>query len=167
MARVKSSSGLSATGLSVPGQILGTVAYMSPEQILGQEVDQRSDLFAFGIILYEMLTGQHPWPRPSSVDTQHAILHDDPPPMDAVAPPSAELAPLVQKLLCKSPADRYQSAELVLKALANCAALEDSGKHSPHRTRASLLGAMVLGFVMVVVSVYLLFTSPKPPNFSP
>ena len=49
--------------LSLPGQILGTVAYMSPEQIQGQEIDQRSDLFAFGIIFYEMLTRQHPWPR--------------------------------------------------------------------------------------------------------
>ena len=55
--------------LSRPGQVVGTVAYMSPEQILGQDTDQRSDLFSFGIILYEMLTGQHPWPRSSSVDT--------------------------------------------------------------------------------------------------
>jgi serine/threonine protein kinase len=59
---------------------MGTVAYMSPEQILGQEVDRRSDLFAFGIILYEMLNGEHPWLRKSAVDTLHAILHDEPPP---------------------------------------------------------------------------------------
>ena len=51
------------TDLSLSGQILGTAAYMSPEQILGEKVDQRSDLFALGIILYEMLTGQHPWPH--------------------------------------------------------------------------------------------------------
>ena len=70
--------------LSQPGQIVGTVAYMSPEQILGQEVDQRSDLFAFGIILYEIVTGLHPWPRKSTVDTMHAILHDEPVSMDAI-----------------------------------------------------------------------------------
>src|ERR1700736_6558879 len=118
MARVKSSSGLSATGLSVPGQILGTVAYMSPEQILGQEVDQRSDLFAFGIVLYEMLTGGHPWPRKSAVDTLHAILHDDPPPMEAAFPFAEELAGIVQRLLCKTPAERYPLAEAVWEDLA-------------------------------------------------
>ena len=100
-------------GPSVPGQILGTVAYMSPEQILGQEIDQRSDLFAFGIVLCEMVTGQHPWPRKSQVDTLHAILHDDPPPMQAA------LAGVVDKLLCKNRDERYSSAEAVLEDLAS------------------------------------------------
>ena len=106
-------------GPTLPGQILGTVAYMSPEQILGQEVDQRSDLFAFGIILHEMLTGQHPWPRESPVDTLHAILHDDPPAIEATSP---RFAAMIPKLLRKNPAERYPSAEAVLEALADIAA---------------------------------------------
>jgi serine/threonine protein kinase len=105
-------------GPSVPGQILGTVAYMSPEQILGQKVDRRSDLFAFGIVLYEMLTGQHPWPRKSQVDTLHAILHNDPPPMRA-PPAGVALAGIVNKLLRKNREERYSSAEAALEDLAN------------------------------------------------
>jgi serine/threonine protein kinase len=101
------------TNLSVPGQILGTVAYMSPEQIQGQEVDPRSDLFAFGTVLYEMLTGEHPWRRRSAVDTLHAILHDDPPPLRAA------LAGLVDKLLRKNREERYSSAAAVLEDLAS------------------------------------------------
>jgi eukaryotic-like serine/threonine-protein kinase len=102
---------------SVPGQIVGTVAYMSPEQIQGYPVDQRSDLFAVGIILFEMLTGQHPWPRASMVDTLHAILHDDPPAVNATSPSNTKLGPIVRKLLCKNPAERYSLAEGVLEAL--------------------------------------------------
>jgi serine/threonine protein kinase len=89
------------------GQMVGTLAYMSPEQILGQRVDPRSDLFALGIILYEMLAGQHPWPRTSPMDTLHAILHDDPPLIEATSPSGSELASIVQKLLCKNPEERY------------------------------------------------------------
>jgi serine/threonine protein kinase len=99
--------------LSVPGQIIGTIAYMSPEQILGQEVDQRSDLFAFGIILYEILTGQHPWLHKSTVDTLHAILHDEPPSQKTA------LATVVAQLLRKNREERYPSAEAVLEAFAS------------------------------------------------
>ena len=112
--------------VSHPGQILGTIAYMSPEQIRGQEVDQRSDLFAFGIILHEMLTGEHPWPHGSAVDTMHAILHDDPPPIEAAFPFGEELIPIVQRLLCKTPAERYPLAEAVLGDLASCTASQGS-----------------------------------------
>lgn len=106
------------TNLSVPGQIMGTVAYMSPEQIQGQEVDPRSDLFALGIVLYEMVAGEHPWQRRSAVDTLHAILHDDPPAIDAGCQLYAQLSPIVQKLLSKNRAERYPCAEAVLDALA-------------------------------------------------
>jgi len=108
-------------GLSQPGQILGTVGYMSPEQIRGEEVDQRSDLFAFGILLYEMLTGRHPWPRPSSVEILHAILHDDPPPMDMslveVGPPASVLEHIVRKCVAKQAGQRFQTMDDVRAAL--------------------------------------------------
>jgi serine/threonine-protein kinase len=117
--------------LSHPGQILGTIPYMSPEQIEGREVDQRSDLFAFGIILYEMLTGRHPWPRPSPVDTLYAILHEDPPAIPPASLMHAELAAIAQKLLRKSPAERYQVADAVLEALGSRTA---SGRSSAPST---------------------------------
>jgi len=100
------------SGISASGQIVGTVAYMSPEQILGQELDGRSDLFAFGIILYEMLAGRHPWPRESSVDTMHAILHDEPVPFEG------PLSGVVERLLRRNREERYESAEAVLESMA-------------------------------------------------
>jgi serine/threonine protein kinase len=125
-ARIESSSTIE--DVTVPGQVLGTVAYMSPEQILGQAVDERSDLFAFGIILYEMLTQQHPWPRTSHVDTMHAILHDDPSGVDAASLGGPALASVLQKLLRKNPAERFPSAEATLEALTASAAGAPSGK---------------------------------------
>lgn len=125
---------------SLPGQILGTVAYMSPEQIQGHPVDQRSDLFAFGTILFEMLTGQHPWPRRSAVDTLHAILHDDPAPMSA-AGISANLASIVRKLLAKSPAERYPFAEAVLEDLSNCTTRQGSSAATVADRKAASRGS--------------------------
>jgi eukaryotic-like serine/threonine-protein kinase len=107
--------------VSEPGQRLGTVNYMSPEQIQGLDADARSDLFAFGIVLYEMLTGRHPWPRDSAVDTLHAIMHDEPPWIES-RPVEAGMVAVVQRLLCKRAAERYGSAEAVIDALAVAAA---------------------------------------------
>ena len=126
--------------VTVPGQILGTVAYMSPEQILGQVVDERSDLFAFGIILYEMLTHQYPWPRTSHVDTMHAILHDDPSDVDAASLGGAALAPVLQMLLRKNPAERYASAEATLEALTASVARASSGTTGTSRQKPALPG---------------------------
>ena len=121
---------------------------MSPEQIQGHDVDARSDLFAFGILLHEMLTGRHPWPRPSAVDTLHAILHDDPPPIDASPRGGADLAAVVQTLLRKHPAERYPSAEAVLDALATSAGARGSSTAS--RASPKLLTSIaVLPFVFL------------------
>jgi serine/threonine protein kinase len=125
--------------VSHPGQVAGTIAYMSPEQIRGQAAGPRSDLFAFGIVLHEMLTGRHPWPRGSAVDTLHAILHDDPP---AGSSADIELGPIVHKLLNKNPAERYPSADAVLEAIAKRA----SGASA---TPKSLTSIAVLPFVFL------------------
>ena len=110
--------------MSVPGQIMGTISYMSPEQIRGLELDARSDLFAFGITFYEMLAGRHPWPRQGGIDTMYAILHDDPPPIDS---PWGEV---VYKVLSKNREDRYASAEAVLAALASPSASRRRGNRA-------------------------------------
>jgi serine/threonine protein kinase/Tol biopolymer transport system component len=94
-----------------PGAILGTVGYMSPEQVRGEPVDARSDIFALGAILYEMVSGRRAFHASSSVDTMHAILHADPPElsgMTAAVPPALER--IVNHCLEKNPEQRFQSA---------------------------------------------------------
>ncbi|HET7747430.1 MAG TPA: protein kinase, partial [Vicinamibacteria bacterium] len=100
-----------ATQVTVPGAILGTPSYMSPEQAEGRPADGRSDLFALGVILYEMLSGRRAFQRPTSVETLHAVLKEDLPDLTAVRPavPPA-LARIVARCLAKDPAQRYQSA---------------------------------------------------------
>ncbi|HEX9501236.1 MAG TPA: serine/threonine-protein kinase, partial [Thermoanaerobaculia bacterium] len=71
---------------TAPGVVAGTPAYMSPEQVRGEAVDARSDLFALGTILYEMLSGRQPFRAGSSVETMHTILSDDPPPLENASP---------------------------------------------------------------------------------
>ena len=98
------------TTLTRPGTTVGTMAYMSPEQLRGEQVDPRSDIFCFGIVLYEMLSGVHPFMKPKSVEILSAILKEDPPPitryLDEV--PSL-LQHTVRKMLAKEPNRRYQS----------------------------------------------------------
>ena len=105
--------------LTSDGQLLGTVLYMSPEQARGEAADCRSDLFSLGIVLYEMLTGAHPWKRKSPIDTLHAILYEDP----AAADFGPHLAPILHKALRKSPSERFQSAEEMLASLSGSGSL--------------------------------------------
>jgi len=94
-------------GLTLPGEALGTPGYASPEQLLGRPVDRRSDIFSFGIVLYEMLTGRHPFGE----STRYAAALDDPAPLQpATAPLPAGVAGIIDRCLQKSPARRYDSA---------------------------------------------------------
>jgi eukaryotic-like serine/threonine-protein kinase len=105
--------GTSATqGRSAPGIVLGTAAYMSPEQVRGKPADARSDIFALGAILYEMLCGRRAFPGASVVDTMTAVLREDPPDLSlsSRAVPR-EMERIVERCLEKSPAERFQSAE--------------------------------------------------------
>ena len=102
---------------TTPGTIIGTTGYMAPEQVRGMPADHRADIFALGVLLYEMLTGQRAFHRHSTAETQAAVLRDDPPP----APPGRPVAPaldrLVRRCLAKRPEDRFQSARDVVFAL--------------------------------------------------
>ena len=96
---------------TTPGQVVGTVGYMSPEQVRGQPTDHRTDIFAFGAILYEMLSGQRAFRRDSSVETMNAILKEEPAELDELMPNfSPGLERVVRHCLEKNAAQRFQSA---------------------------------------------------------
>jgi Tol biopolymer transport system component len=93
------------------GMVLGTAAYMSPEQVRAQPVDHRSDIFSFGLVLYEMLTGRPAFKADSAVETMSAILKNDPPRLaDSTSDLPPELERIVLHCLEKSPEERFQSA---------------------------------------------------------
>jgi hypothetical protein len=99
--------------------VMGTVAYMSPEQARGLPIDHRTDIFSLGVVLYEMLAGYAPFRRGTSADTRSAILHDDPPalPRDVAASPALER--IVHHCLEKQPEERFQNVRDLLFDLEN------------------------------------------------
>jgi len=100
--------------LTLAGSTVGTPAYMSPEQAVGDPVDARSDLFSFGVVLYQMLTGTLPFQGRTSLTLLRQVVHDQPRPLRAVAPDVPEsLSAVVDKCLAKEPADRYVNAAAV------------------------------------------------------
>jgi serine/threonine protein kinase len=103
---------------TMQGTILGTVQYMAPEQVEGREVDARTDLFAFGAVLYEMVTGRKAFEGRSQASLISAILRDNPPPISALQPVApSSLDHVVRTSLAKDPEDRWQSAADVKRQL--------------------------------------------------
>jgi serine/threonine protein kinase len=127
------------------GQVLGTVAYMSPEQVRGLPVDHRTDVFSFGVVAYELLSGKHPFRRETTVGTLTAILEETPSELTTLGrgvPPA--LSGIVQRCVAKGREERFRSAhdlalslESVLSAPAGAASLDEVEIQSPYPGLAS------------------------------
>ena len=151
-----------ASPVTVAGTVVGTVQYMSPEQVQGKEADGRSDIFAFGAMLYEMLTGKRAFEGKSQLSVASAVLEKDPEPISTVQPltPPA-LEHLVRTCLAKDPDQRFQSAhDLKLQLQWITAGGSQAGAPavvvSRRKNRERLLAAaMVVGWVVAVAAVVL------------
>jgi hypothetical protein len=123
--------------LTVEGSIIGTVSYMSPEQAQGKKVDTRSDIFSFGVVFYEMLTGSRAFSGDSALSTLSAILRDEHRPMIEITPDvPPQLEMLIGRCLRKNPDDRWQSMKDVLAALGALKHESDSGQLYRSRIQA-------------------------------
>ena len=107
-----------AYGKTIPGMLMGTVIYMSPEQSRGKDVDTRTDIWSLGVVLYEMLTRRTPFAGETNSDTIAAILKSEPEPLHESTPP--ELVRIVRKALQKKREERYQTVKDLLLDLKNC-----------------------------------------------
>ena len=165
--------------VSEKGVVLGTVAYMSPEQARGETVDFRSDQFSLGVVLYETLTGKRPFAGASAAEMLAAIIRDEPEPVTKLDPKlPALLAWIVQRCLSKDPEERYSSTRDLVKELqslrthlseAVSTADVGSGK-APRLRRRTLAWVLVAGAALAaVVSLLLGIKSLKTasPSVSP
>ncbi len=155
---------LTRTSATDPGMVMGTVGYMAPEQVRGEAVDHRADIFALGAILYEMLAGKRAFEKSTSAETMTSILNDDPPAISQfvkTAPPG--LQRVVHRCLEKSPERRFQSSSDLAFALE---ALSDSGSGPAvaitQRSRSRWLWVMAAGAVGVVAALLIAWWRTPP-----
>jgi eukaryotic-like serine/threonine-protein kinase len=163
----------SLTTVTKHGAVIGTVAYMSPEQLRAKPVDHRSDIFSFGAILYEMLTGVRAFRGETEVDTITAVLREEPPAatLDDAAIP-ATYQDIVRHCLEKEPDNRFQSAKdlaFALQTLSGSAPIRTAWNSARTRKTRILPWAIVAGLAMAVtglLATLLLHAPSTPPNFS-
>jgi serine/threonine protein kinase len=154
--------------VTMPGIVMGTLAYMSPEQLRGQEVDARTDVWSLGVVLYRMITGTDPFSAPTATDIMVATLERAPAPLRQLRRETPEeLERIVSKMLAKDRDERYQTMKDVvidLKRLRQRVEIEHGGTepalaastetpspvHKPAGRRASLVGAAVIAGLLVL-----------------
>ena len=144
------------SGHTEPGVVMGTVGYMSPEQVRGLPVDHRSDIFSFGTILYELLSGERAFKKKTAADTMSAILKEEPPELPGTGP---ALDHIVRHCLEKDRDDRFQSAKDIAFALGEPSSFPVTSSPrattEPKRRSRIILGVLTLA-VLVVAGVLLL-----------
>ncbi len=162
-------SDLSTLARTEAGIVLGTVGYMSPEQVRGKAVDHRSDLFALGAVLYEMLSGNRAFRGDSTVETMNAILKLEPPDLKTSG---TAISPAVERIvkhcLEKSPEERFQSASDLAFALETVSTLSTTevpaGMPAPSRkSRTLILTFLALPLVLLALWGANFLTKPEPP----
>lgn len=146
------------------GKVVGTAAYMSPEQAEGRQVDTRSDVFSFGATLYEMVTGRRPFQGDSALSTMAAIINTDPAPVGDDVP--QELRRIVMRCLRKDPDRRWQSMADLRVALDDFREDSESGTlpAQPHRKRSTFLLVALPVLLVVVAAVWYALTRSGDPS---
>src|SRR6516225_904950 len=153
-----------------PGTVMGTAGYMSPEQVRGNPVDHRTDIFAFGTILYEMVTGKQPFRKPTSADTMAAILNEEPSSISQITPTTPPgLQRVVHRCLEKDPEQRFHSAHdlaFALEALSDSAITMPSGAHVPAREgwsrRRIAVAGVITAVVLAIAGIAYFWLRPEP-----
>lgn len=158
------------TPLTTAGAVIGTIQYMAPEQIEGKEADARSDLFALGAVLYEIITGIRPFEGKSQISVASAILEKDPEPISKLlplTPPAFEH--VVMACLAKSPDDRFQTApdvRLELKWIAETPAPVAAEQGRPDKASSRMIPWMIAAAAIALLTVaslaFLLHKTPQP-----
>jgi Tol biopolymer transport system component len=148
------------TGMTAPGTIVGTLQYMTPEQLEGGDADARTDVFAFGAVLYEMVTGYKAFEGTSQASLISSIMSGQPPSVAAVLPSAPRsLDHIVQASLARNPDARWQSAHDVKLALASVTTTEAAQPSAPKqplaRTAVWVAAGLVLGVVTLLAAAWL------------
>jgi serine/threonine-protein kinase len=150
-----------ATMLTVAGMLAGTPQYMAPEVLNGEPADRRSDIFALGVVFYEMLSGHHPFAAPTPTAMIGQVLHQPPRPLAPTVPASD--AALVNRALAKLPADRYQTAHEIVFDL-NHPDLNHTDQIRSHSSRKPAIAFAVAVLAIVIASVtYFVHHQHAPP----
>ena len=148
----------SLSGVSVAGEIVGTLEYVAPEQITGNALDERADVYSLGCVLYECLTGQSPFPRATDVALLWAHVHEEPtPPSKARADLPKELDTVLTRALAKEPGRRYRSAGELLAATRSALRLVDAPPTPRTTSRRQLLVAAAAAVVLLALAAVLGF----------